>query len=81
MKSNNTTDQNTKAINHFLEWYGEDTAKEMSKFLFMLQGIFLTQSDIDYIDEFKKENLMHFEMLHNLVYELQPVKKIKTIKL
>ena len=73
MKSNNTTEQNTKAIKHFFAWYGEDTAKEMSKFLFMVQGIFLTQTDMDFIDEYKKENLVYFEMLHNLVNELQPV--------
>ena len=77
MKSNNTTKQNMKAVNHFLEVYGEGTAKEMSKFLFMLQGIFLTQSDMDYIIEYQKENLVHFEMLYNLVNELQPVKTIK----
>ena len=75
MGQNKTIQQNTKVINDFLCVHGEDTAKEMSKFLFMLQGIFLTQSDMDYIDEYKKENLIHFEMLYDLVNELQRVKK------
>lgn len=74
MKNNKPIKQNTKSINSFLEVYGEETAKEMSKFLFQLQGIFLTQSDVDYVDEYKNTCVMHFDMLYNLVNELQPEK-------
>lgn len=76
MKKNEATRQNEKAINEFLDMYQADTAKEMSKFLFRLQGAFFSEvdQDIDTISEYKQECAMHFEMLFNLVNELQPVK-------
>lgn len=74
MKKNKKDNQNTKVINDFLCVYGAETAKEMSKFLFQLQGTFFAQPNVDLVDEYKDLSVMHFEMLYNLVNELQPEK-------
>lgn len=76
MGKNNIIEQNTKAINDFFSFHKEDTAKELSKFLFRLQGAFFSEvnQDIDTSTEYKQECAMHFDMLFNLVNELLPVK-------
>lgn len=75
MNKNKRIQQNRLTIKNFFLAHGEDTAKEMSKFLFQLQGTFFTQPDIDFTDEYKSLSVMHFEMLYNLINELQPVSK------
>lgn len=74
MGQNKTIQQNTKVINDFLCVYCAETAKEMSKFLLQLQGTFFAQPNVDLVDEYKDLSVMHFEMLYNLVNELQPEK-------
>ena len=75
MPKNKTIQQNTKVINDFFWFHKEETAKEMSKFLFNLQGVFFAQPNVNLSDEYKDLCVMHFEALFNLVNELQPVKQ------
>ena len=73
MQKNNIIDQNKEAINDFLFIYKEDTSKQISKFLFDLQGMFFTQSEVDYTDEYKSTIALHFKMLYDLVNTIEPV--------
>lgn len=70
---NKTIKQNTMAINNFFGTQKEDTAKEMSRFLFELQGTFFAQPGVNLDDDYKDACAMRFEALYTLVNELQPV--------
>lgn len=74
MRKNKNIYQNTKVIKDFFDIYGEDTAKEMSKFLFELQGTFFARPGINLSDEYKSECVVKFESLFYLATELQPEK-------
>ncbi len=80
MKSNKMLKHNTEAINHFFGIKREDTAKEMSKFLFELQGLYFKQSEIEMSSELKDDSVMKFELLYTLVNELRPAKKTFKLK-
>ena len=85
MKSKNTTaqqnttvQQNTtaqqNAIANFFKCYGDSTQKEFSSFLFDMLGCF-TETRATAGEQYTEDCLLHFQMLHELVNELQPVKK------
>jgi hypothetical protein len=72
-KNKKAIQQNTEAINLFFSC-SENASKQVPEFLFQMLAIF-TKTDPGYSEEYRNECVMYFEMLHNLITELQPVKK------
>lgn len=66
--------QNTAVINDFIDMYGKDTLKEMSAFLFDIQGAYLGLRDTDWTNKGKEDIRCKFGMIHGLVTGLQKVK-------
>ena len=69
------TQSDTKAINDFMYWHGEDTAKEMSALLIELQGLYFTRPGISLSEEGADEAVYRFKLLYQLVNEIQAVEK------
>lgn len=66
--------KNSKAINEFMAMYGQTTQKEMSEFLFDLQGIYLSLPGISWTDKGAADIACRFGLLYRLVNAIQPVK-------
>lgn len=67
--------RNTEVINQFLSMYGASTQKDMSEFLFQLQGLYLGQTDVGFSEGFVRDIVTRFAMLYHLVNDIQAVKK------
>lgn len=76
MRNKKIIKQNTAAINEFIIMFGsKDTARIMSEFLFELQGLYLTRSDVSLSDEGADYALTRFDILYRLVNGIQAVEK------
>ena len=71
MENHKVNTQNTKTIKDFFSFYEAETSIVFSQFLFMVQGEFLKNRL--WTDEFAGDCVMHFQMLHTLVTDLEHV--------
>ncbi|MDN3658932.1 hypothetical protein QWZ08_25030 [Ferruginibacter paludis] len=65
--------QNNKSIEIFFSTYRNETEKEMTGFLFDLQGLYLKQPGVNISDELKEKVAMQFTMLYDLVTGISPI--------
>ena len=59
----------------FFWFHKEDTAKEMGKFLFELQGLYFKQYQVEMSPELKEQSILKFSMLYDLITDIKPVLK------
>ena len=71
MKNKTAIAQNNKVIKDFFSIYGKETSNTLSKFLFLLQGEILKNRG--WTEDYAGECVMHFQMLHTLVTDLEPL--------
>lgn len=73
---------NTDTLNEFFSFYGVETTKVMTEFVFEMLGQFMSNGaslDLNYTAEYTSKCVMHFSMLYKLVAALKPTEEITDI--